>query len=84
MFIRKELIYPYSARINNVEGIVYTTFVVTSIGKIINVKILRGIGDGCDEEAKRIIKAMPKWKEGKLHGVPVAVQYNLPIKFSLH
>jgi protein TonB len=44
---------------------------------------MRGIGGGCDEEAIRVVKAMPKWIPGKQRGVAVRVFFNLPIKFTL-
>jgi protein TonB len=47
------------------------------------VKILRGIGGGCDEEAVRVVQNMPKWEPGKQRGKPVRVQFNMPIKFTL-
>ena len=66
-----------------VQGIVYVTFVVEPDGNITNVKVLRGIGAGCDDEALRVVKAMPKWKPGKQRGKSVRVQFNLPIRFTL-
>ena len=41
------------------------------------------IGYLLEEEAIRVVKAMPKWNPGKQNGRPVAVQYNLPIRFTL-
>ncbi|PJB55597.1 MAG: energy transducer TonB, partial [Bacteroidetes bacterium CG_4_9_14_3_um_filter_41_19] len=49
-----------------------------------NVKVLRGIGSGCDEEAVRVVSSMPKWKPGIQNGEAVRVSYNIPIKFALH
>ena len=51
--------------------------------EIEDVKVLKGLGFGTDEEAARVIKSMPRWKPGKQNGVPVAVRYTLPIKFAL-
>ena len=62
---------------------VYVTFVVERSGAVTDVKILRGIGGGCDEEAVRVVKNMPKWEPGKQRGKPVRVQFNMPIKFTL-
>jgi len=59
------------------------TFVVNKDGTLRNVKVLRGIGGGCDEEAMRVVKNMPAWKPGKQRGESVTVQYNLPIRFTL-
>jgi protein TonB len=62
---------------------VYVTFVVERNGNVTDVKILRGIGGGCDEEAVRVVQNMPKWEPGKQRGKPVRVQFNMPIKFTL-
>jgi TonB family protein len=75
--------YPETAVKNKVMGTVYVTFVIKADGSISDVKVLRGIGSGCDEEAVRVIKLMPKWNPGEQKGKPVDVQFNLPIKFTL-
>ncbi|MFM7178453.1 MAG: energy transducer TonB, partial [Bacteroidota bacterium] len=62
---------------------VAVTFEVDARGKIKDVKVVRGIGGGCDEEAIRVVKSMPQWKPGKQRGMPVRVQYNLPFRFTL-
>jgi len=76
--------YPAMAKDAGITGKVFVNFVVNETGKITNVKILRGIGGGCDEEAMRVIKKMPSWNAGKQRGKAVKVSYNLPIKFTLH
>ncbi len=75
--------YPDMAKDAKIEGKVYLTFVVDRDGGITGVKVLRGIGGGCDEEAVRVVKNMPRWNPGKQRGKPVRVQYNLPINFIL-
>jgi len=65
----------------DVYGTVYITFVVEKDGRLTNIKILRGIGFGCDKEAIRLVKGMPKWNPGKQRGRPQRVKYNLPIRF---
>ena len=75
--------YPLQAREENTSGIVYVSFVVNMDGKIQEVKLLRGIGGGCDEEAMRVIKSMPDWKPGKQNGIAVKVQMSIPINFKL-
>lgn len=82
-FLLANIKYPKEAIEKAVTGTVYVTFVVEKDGKVTNVKILRGIGSGCDEEAARVVKMMPNWNPGEQKGKPVAVQYNLPIKFNL-
>jgi protein TonB len=82
-FLHDNIKYPQLAREDGTSGTVYITFVVSKSGKISNVKVLRGIGSGCDEEAIRVVRKMPDWKPGKQNGAAVPVQYNLPIKFNL-
>jgi protein TonB len=71
------------ARENGIMGTVYITFVVEGNGEVTEVKKLRGIGGGCDEEAMRLVKAMPLWKPAWQNGKPARCQFNLPIKFTL-
>ena len=52
-------------------------------GAVSNVKVAKGIGKECDDEALRVVKAMPKWKPGLQKGKPVRVNYMLPIFFKL-
>jgi protein TonB len=82
-YLGKAIKYPQMAQESGISGVVYVTFVVDKDGKIRDAKVLRGIGGGCDEEAIRVVKAMPAWKPGKQRGKPVTVQYNLPIRFTL-
>ena len=39
---------------NRIEGIVELSYVINGLGKIVEVKVLKGIGHGCDEEAIRL------------------------------
>jgi TonB family protein len=82
-FLRENIHYPEVAMKNKIQGKVFVTFVVRADGSVTDAKVLRGIGSGCDEEALRVIKMMPKWNPGTEKGVPVNVQFNLPIKFTL-
>jgi len=82
-FFRKNLKYPVQAARANVQGRVFISFVVGSDGKIEDVQTLKGIGFGCDEEAERVIRLMPKWKPGRQSGTPVRVRFNLPVVFQM-
>ncbi len=83
VYLQKNVKYPPIAKESGIQGRVFVNFVVEKDGSISNVKVLRGIGGGCDEEAIRVVKSMPKWKPGKQRGKPVRVSFNLPIKFTL-
>ena len=82
-YLQKNITYPEMAKESNIQGTVYVTFVVEKDGRITSVKVLRGIGGGCDEEAVRVIKKMPSWKPGKQRGRAVRVQFNMPVRFVL-
>ncbi|MES2516699.1 MAG: TonB family protein [Bacteroidota bacterium] len=82
-FLQKNLRYPTSAANANVGGKVFMQFVVGQDGGITKVDVLKGIGFGCDEEAQRVVKLMPKWSPGKQSGKAVAVRFTLPISFQL-
>ncbi len=82
-FLANEIKYPPLAREMNITGIVYLGFVIERDGSISEVKLLRGIGGGCDQEAMRVVSLLPAWKPGMQAGQPVRVTYNLPVKFIL-
>jgi protein TonB len=75
--------YPEAARKNGITGTVFVQYVVEKDGSITGVKVLRGIGGGCDEEAMRVIENMPNWEPGLEKGKPVRTQFNMPISFKL-
>jgi TonB family protein len=81
--IRNNLRYPGLALESGIQGTVFLTFIVEKSGEVSDIKVLRGIGGGCNEEAKRVIGLMQEWKPGKWKGIPVRVQYNIPLKFTL-
>jgi len=82
-WLSDQIVYPTAAKETNIQGTVIVTFVVEKDGSITGVEVLRDIGGGCGEEAVRVVKAMPKWNEGRQNNVPVRVQFTLPIKFVL-
>jgi protein TonB len=82
-YLGKNIVYPTMAQESGVQGRVYVTFVVEINGNITDIKVVRGIGGGCDEEAIRVVKAMPSWNPGRQRGQPVRVQYILPVRFVL-
>jgi len=82
-FVGKKLKYPAQARRMGVEGKVFVEFVIERDGSITDVKAIKGIGAGCDEEAVRVLQSAPKWKAGKQRGKPVRQRMVLPIAFKL-
>ena len=82
-YLAKNIKYPQMARESGIQGRVFVNFVVEPDGSVSNVNVMRSLGGGCDEEAVRVVKNMPKWKPGKQRGKPVRVSYILPIQFKL-
>lgn len=82
-YIKKEMTYPKEAQKDKIEGKVILSFIINTDGSVSDVKVLRGIGHGCDEEAIRIIENSPPWIPGKQRGNPIRQQMTLPIIFKL-
>ena len=82
-FVAENINYPQEAKDKEIAGRVFVSFVVEKDGSVDEVKVMRGIGGGCDEEVVRVVKAMPKWKPGKQAGKPVRVNYMMPFNFKL-
>jgi len=81
-FLADNLKYPAAASAKKIKGNVFASFVIEKDGSLGDIKILRGLGSGTDEEALRVLKLCPKWYPGTLNGKLVRTQYNVPIKFS--
>lgn len=82
-FIGQNISYPEIAKRAGVEGKVFVQLVIEKDGSITDIKVAKGIGAGCDEEAVRVCKLLPKWKPGKQNGKPVRVRMVIPFLFRL-
>ncbi|MFD1258363.1 energy transducer TonB [Mucilaginibacter terrae] len=82
-YIQKTLSYPSKAIRYNIEGSVEVAFDVNRDGSFKNVRVLKGIGYGCDEEALRIVSNSPKWRPGRLWGRLQEVTETVTIQFKL-
>lgn len=82
-FLRSNIKYPIVAQKNGEQGCVFVQFIIEKDGSISDVKISRSDAPSLDEEAMRVIKAMPKWNPGKLNGIPVRVKNEVPVVFRL-
>ncbi len=86
-YINENLEYPEEAIKNKTEGKVVVRFVVTDKGFIKDAKILRDIGDGCGEAAKKVILSMnnmeQKWIPGSQGGRKINAYYTIPVSFKL-
>jgi protein TonB len=82
-YLSLNLRYPNAALENKVEGYVILSFKIGVDGKVNEIKILKGLGAGCDEEAIRVAKKMPDWEPAHKNGKAIEVVYYLPIEFEL-
>lgn len=80
-FLSSRLNYPAAALDRHLSGKVYLTFVVDPEGHLHDPHVVRGLGAGLDEEALRLVRLMPWWNPGKVHGQPVWVSVTMPIVF---
>ncbi len=82
-YLRRQVKYPEAALKALVQGVVMVVFVVEVDGSVTNVDLARRIGGGCDEEAIRVAKGMPRWEPGKRNGKAVRVMVRMPIVFRI-
>jgi len=82
-FLGSEIKYPEEARLKGISGRVFVEFVVNLDGSISDIKAIKGIGYGCDEEAVRVMSSSPHWKPGKKNGSFVKQRMVIPINFAL-
>ena len=82
-YLQTNMTYPKDAEKQKVEGRVLVMFVVETDGSVSDVKVARNVFPSLDEEAVRVVEAMPKWIPGKEKGKAVRVKYTLPVVFRL-
>jgi protein TonB len=82
-YVRENLQYPEQALKEQIQGAVRLQFVVLADGSISNIKVMQGIGAGCDEEAVRVLKNSPKWQPAIHQGKAVNTKSMIPIIFKI-
>lgn len=82
-FVYSNLKYPNAAKDKKLTGNVSVKFTVEKDGKVSNIKIDKGLGEGCDEEVLRLVQMMPAWVPGKHDGKTLDVDFILSVKFTL-
>lgn len=80
-YIEKNLQYPAQAKAKNIKGKVILRFVVEQDGQLSNIKVVKGLGNGCNEEAIRLLKASSPWNPGKQRGKTVRVRQTFLVRF---
>lgn len=83
-FLQSQVRYPHHAKMQGIEGRIYVQFIVTPEGNVRNVKVVKGLGHGLNEEAIRIFEEIPeKFIPGTKSGIAVPVKMIMPIRFEI-
>jgi protein TonB len=82
-YLRQHIRYPELALKGLVQGVVIVTFIIETDGSISNIDVSKRIGGGCDEEAMKVTREMPRWEPGKRNGRAVRVMVRMPIVFRI-
>ena len=82
-FLAKNIVYPTSAKNSNTQGTARITFHVDEVGDIQMTDSLNQAEKALDKEGMRVVRAMPRWNPGFQDGLPVIVEYTLPIRFTM-
>jgi len=82
-FIKQKLTYPERAIARNIEGTVEVAFTVGRDGTLTNIKVIKGLGYGCEEQIVKILENSPKWSPGISCNRPTALEETISVKFSL-
>ena len=81
-YFSDSLNYPLSAEGSNISGEVIIEFAVTQKGEIAEVKVIKSLGTDFDQEAKRLIRGMPKWQPAMVNGHAIKSRMSLPVVFN--
>jgi protein TonB len=79
-YVEDNLVCPAEARKKGIKGNVFVQFVVEKDGQLSNIKVVKGLGHGCDEAVVTCLKSAPRWKTGMQAGKAVRVQKTLSIQ----
>ena len=81
-YLSKYIRYPQMALQRHISGTVYVSFVLSAQGKVQDAHVVRGPGNGLNDEALRLVWLMPPWEPARANGQPVRVACTVPIAFT--
>jgi|GEM_PF-2190052 TonB family C-terminal domain len=84
-FVKSRTIYPEDAKRQKIQGTVYVQFIISEVGKVTNVEVVKGkeLSPSCDAEAIRVIKSMPDFSPPRQNGEPRKLKKISKISFNL-
>ncbi len=83
-YMTQNIQYPKAAKRAGIQGKVVVKFLIEKDGTVNHVRVWRSADPDLDQEAVRLISAMPKWKPAQLNGEPVIVEYTVPVFFRIN
>ena len=81
-YLGENIHYPDAAKSEG-PGTVFISFVIDEQGDVTQLEVMKSPDPALSAAALEAIGSMPQWSSGKQDGVPVKVQYVLPIRFAL-
>jgi len=82
-YFDEELKYPENLQSDSINGVITASFVINTEGNPEQITIINSLGPAFDEEVKRLIVGMPKWKPATLNGKPVTSKVSIPFTFTI-
>lgn len=82
-WIGKNVEYPKKAKKKRIEGVVYVSYIVDVDGKVVDVRVVRGVHKLLNKAAVKCIKKLSGYTPGRQKGKPVKVQFTIPIRFKM-
>ncbi len=80
--IQEKLNYPKFSEENYIDGRVVVHFFITEKGDVEKPTILESLGSNIDAEVIRVVR-QAKFRPATNNGLPVRVQFKLPVNFKL-
>ena len=80
-YLENNVHLPECVQNGDVQGKSVIEFVVEVDGELEDFKVIKSLNIECDEEALRVLKAMPRWRPGRMRGKPIRVKYTIPVQF---
>jgi TonB family protein len=82
-YLARYMKYPADARRQGIDGTVKVKFTITKDGSLSDIQLLNNVNPFLDQEALRLVNAMPKWVPARLDGREVNMSFILPVAFRL-
>lgn len=82
-YLQENVFYTQEALEKKIQGYVFVQFVVNTEGNLENIKVIKGLGYGLDEEVIRVFSESPAWQAGWYEGRKVKVRMTFQVLFRL-